>query len=123
MENLIPFKRRSSKEVPIIKYTFYNTATKKNETVDFYNYQLHLKKFGFEWTDAELEFLHTVKMSTDKKKLIRKMKMGKKRRKLLFLDESRIWNLSVSAIDRKKLISYMFGYFWTDRTIETIYPI
>ena len=26
------------------------------------------------------------------------------------------------ANNRKKLISYMFGYFWTDRTIETIYP-
>ena len=25
------------------------------------------------------------------------------------------------AINREKLISYMFGYFWTDRTIETIY--
>ena len=35
MEKLIPFKRRSSKEVPFIKYTFYNTTTEKNETVDF----------------------------------------------------------------------------------------
>ena len=26
------------------------------------------------------------------------------------------------AINREKLISYMFGYFWTDRTIETTYP-
>ena len=35
MEKLIPFKRWSSKEVPFIEYTFYNTTTKKNETVDF----------------------------------------------------------------------------------------
>ena len=61
-------------------------------------------------------------MSTDKKKLIKKMIMGKKTRKLLFLEESRVWNISVPAINREKLISYMFGYFWTDRTIETIYP-
>ena len=46
MEKLIPFNRRSSKEVPFIEYTFYNTTTKKNGTVDFYNYQFHLKKFG-----------------------------------------------------------------------------
>ena len=26
------------------------------------------------------------------------------------------------AINREKLIPYVFGYFWTDRTIETIYP-
>ena len=61
-------------------------------------------------------------MSKDKKKLIRKMTMGKKTRKLLFLDESRVWNISVAVINRKKLISHIFGYFYTDRTIETIYP-
>ena len=62
MEKLIPFKRRSSKEVPFIEYTFYNKTTKKKkkETVDFYNCQLHLEKFGFEWADAELESLYTV---------------------------------------------------------------
>ena len=68
MEKLIPFKRRSSKEVLFIEYTFCNTTIKKNETFDFYNYQLHLKKFGFERADAKLEVLYTVKMSTDKKK-------------------------------------------------------
>ena len=62
-------------------------------------------------------------MSTDKKKLIRTMTMGKKTRKLLFLDESSVSNISVPAINGEKQISYMFGYFWTDRTIETIYPI
>ena len=50
------------------------------------------------------------------------MTIGKKTRKLLFLDESRVWNLSVPTIDREKLISYMFGYFWTDRTFEKTYP-
>ena len=62
-------------------------------------------------------------MSTDKKTLLRKMTMGgKKTRKLHFLDESRVWNLSVPVINREKLISYTFGYFWRDRTIKTIYP-
>ena len=50
------------------------------------------------------------------------MTTGKKTRKLLFLGESRVWYLSVPAINRGKLISYMFGYFWTDRTIKMIYP-
>ena len=57
-----------------------------------------------------------MKMSTNKKKLIRKMAMGEETRKLLFLDESRVYNLSV-PIKKKKLISYMFGYFWTGRII------
>ena len=38
MEKLIPLKRRSSKEILFIEYTFHNTTTKKNETVDFCNY-------------------------------------------------------------------------------------
>ena len=84
MGKLILFERRSSKEVPFIEYTFYNATTKKNETVDFYNYQLHLEKSGFEQADAELEFLYTVKMSRDKKKLIRKMTMGKKQENYFF---------------------------------------
>ena len=84
MGKLILFERRSSKEVPFIEYTFYNATTKKNETVDFYNYQLHLEKCGFEQADAELEFLYTVKMSRDKKKLIRKMTMGKKQENYFF---------------------------------------
>ena len=84
MGKLILFERISSKEVPFIEYTFYNATTKKNETVDFYNYQLHLEKCGFEQADAELEFLYTVKMSRDKKKLIRKMTMGKKQENYFF---------------------------------------
>ena len=72
-EKIISFKRKSSKEVQFIEYTS-----------DFYNYQPHLGKFGFEWADAELEFLHTVKMSTDKKKLTRKMTMGKKQEENIF---------------------------------------
>ena len=35
MEKLILFKRRSSKEVPFIKYTYYNTATKKMKQLTF----------------------------------------------------------------------------------------
>ena len=60
------------------KVHFLQYNDQKNETVEFYNYELHLEKFGFEYADAKLGFLYTVKMSTDKKKLIRKMTLGKK---------------------------------------------
>ena len=66
MEKLIPFKRRSSKEVSFIEYTFYNTTTKKHETADFYNYQLHLEQFGFDWADAELESLYRQEKTNEK---------------------------------------------------------
>ena len=108
-EKIIPFKRKSSKEVPFLEYTFYNTTTKKSETVDFYNYQLHLEKYGFKWAYAELKFLNTMKRSTDKKILIRKMTMGKETRKKHFLDESRVWNISLRTINREKS---NFIYVW-----------
>ena len=35
VEKLIPFKRRSCKEVPFIEYTFYNTTIKKMKQLTF----------------------------------------------------------------------------------------
>ena len=84
MKKLIPFKRRSVKEVPFMKYTFYNTTTKKKRNSWLLQLPTSSRKVGFEWVDVELEFLYTMKMSTDKKKLIRKMTMGKKSKKITF---------------------------------------
>ena len=44
---IIPFQKRSATNCTPIKLTFYNTLTKKNEEIEFYNYFEHLKKFGF----------------------------------------------------------------------------
>ena len=51
----------------MIKYTFYNTTTKKQEKVEFYNHMLHLEKFGFQWEETNLEFRYSIEMSTDKR--------------------------------------------------------
>ena len=37
-DTIIPFQKRSAAGCPPIKLTFYNTMTKKNEGIDFYNY-------------------------------------------------------------------------------------
>ena len=65
-EKIIPFTKKTHTEVPAIKYTFYNTTTKKQEEVEFYNYSLRLEKCGFLWRDASLEFWYHVIPSTDK---------------------------------------------------------
>ena len=52
-EKTIPFQKS---EVTNIKYTYYYTTTKTQETVEFYDYFGHLEKFGFKWEDAALEF-------------------------------------------------------------------
>ena len=61
---------------------------------------IHLEKFGFEWEDTKLEFKYSVKFSNNKKKLIKKMDMGKTTRKKLFLDESRLWSFTANTTDR-----------------------
>ena len=37
-EKIIPFEKKTESEVPPRKITFYNTTTKKQEEVEFYNY-------------------------------------------------------------------------------------
>ena len=49
---------------------------------------VHLEKFGFKLEDTSLEFKYSVEFSTNKKKLIRKMSMGKATTKKLFMGES-----------------------------------
>ena len=41
---IIPFKKISETNCPPTKLSFYNTATKKNEDIAFYNYYEHQKK-------------------------------------------------------------------------------
>ena len=64
-EKLIPFEKKESSKVPNQKLTYYKTTTKKEE-VEFYDYFLHLEKFGFEWQDASTKFKYSIELSTDK---------------------------------------------------------
>ena len=45
---VIPFTKKTEKDCPRIKITFFNTTTKKNEDFLVYDYYKHLKDFGFE---------------------------------------------------------------------------
>ena len=51
---------------------------KKQETVDFYDYCDHLERLSFEWEEVQLQFRYSVKLSDDKKKLIKKDSMNNK---------------------------------------------
>ena len=47
LDKIIPFQKKAATEIPLIKLTFYNTTTKKEEDVEFCDYMMHLEKFGF----------------------------------------------------------------------------
>ena len=71
-EKIIPFKRKTKSEIPPMQLTFYNTTTKIQEEVEFYNYMLHLEKYGLGWEDSSLEFKYLVDCQLIKKGLIKK---------------------------------------------------
>ena len=78
-ETIIPSKKRS--DVAVKSFKYYDTTTKKQETVDFYDYFHHLERFSFEWEEVQLQFKYSVKLSNDKKKIIKKMSIDKQNRK------------------------------------------
>ena len=86
-----PFQKKSEKNCPHIKLFFYISTTTKNEEIIFGNYYKHLKKFGFKWENATIDFKFSIKLSTDKKKTDKKMRMSKGARSRIQFDESRIW--------------------------------
>ena len=61
----IPFQKKSATDCPPIKLTFYNTTTKKNEKIEFYNYFQHLQKFGFVWEYSPLDFRYSIEISKE----------------------------------------------------------
>ena len=83
---------------------------------------LLLEKCAFEWEDTILEFKYSIKLSNDKK-IIKRIDIGKKTTKQLFLDISRMLNNSTSTMDRPHLRSFLFGYVWNDDVIESYFNI
>lgn len=71
---------------------------------------LHLEKCAFELEDTILEFKYSIKLSNDKK-IRKRIDIGKKTRKQLFLDISRMLNNSTSTMDRPHLDLFCLGTF------------
>ena len=66
-ETVIPFQKKAPNELPQLKFTYYNTTTKKDERVEFYDYMQHLDNFDFTWKNSAIKFKYSVELSTDKK--------------------------------------------------------
>ena len=119
IEKVIRFQRKTPTEPLRLKFTFYNTSTKKNEEVEFYGYMSHVEKYNFAWEYTELAFKYSVKLSSDKSKLIKTFWMHKSTRRKSFLDEQRMWNVTLTdpnkPLENKFTVrSKMIGYFGDD---------
>ena len=84
----LTFKKRS--DVLINGFQHYDTTTKKNETVEFYDYYYHLENFGFEWNFPDLGFKYSITLSKDKKTILKKITMAKEKRFQIASNESKM---------------------------------
>ena len=69
---IILLKKKSAVDCPPIKLTFYNTTTKKNEEIEFYNYFQRLQKYDLVWEHLPINFRCSIELSADKSELIKK---------------------------------------------------
>ena len=60
-------REKNAPEPPLTKLTFYNASTKTQEEIEFYDYMMHLEKFGFLWVENDLELRYSIELSTNKK--------------------------------------------------------
>ena len=79
----------------------------------------HVEKYNFAWEYTELAFKYSVKLSSDKSKLIKTFWMHKSTRRKSFLDEQRMWNVTLTdpnkPLENKFTVrSKMIGYFGDD---------
>ena len=88
----------------------------------------HLQKYDFEWENTSLQFKYEIKLSTDKKKLIKTISMENGTRKELLLDEQRITTVeldpstpteSSTFVNRSNLLAY----FWANSVVQTYFSI
>ena len=93
----IPFVKKSKTDLPRIKFTYFNTLTKKIENFFIYDFIGHLKKFGFDWIDNNLGLRYRIRIkNSDSKKIKEKLTLDKLTRKKTITDEIRVWNMKMN---------------------------
>ena len=45
----IPFTKKSETDLPLLKYSYFDTTTKKTENLFVYDFAGHFEKYGFQW--------------------------------------------------------------------------
>ena len=103
----IPFEKKSKTKLPLKKYTYYNTTSKKK---DFFvrDYLNHFKTYGFNWEDNKIGLRYFVKKVGTK--VQKRLTLSQNSRKMIVLDEQRIFNVHNSV---KRDLSDIKNFFLT----------
>ena len=51
-------------------YNYFDTTTNKSETIEFYDYYIHVKGFGFKWENDSVRY--EITLSADQKQIEKK---------------------------------------------------
>ena len=119
----IPLIKESEADLARIKLTYFNTSTKKYEKFEIYDYLEHFKTYGCEWTNDILKFKYEIKLVLGKIQKKRKKKpLDKTTRKKIYIDESRVWKMSMRWPKNKPFIgriSYLMGYLYNENHVKS----
>lgn len=124
----IPFTKKNATDLPPLKFDYFDYSAQKTKQVSVYDFEGHLKKFGFEWKDTPSNFKYTIKKVNDK--IEKKIFLSELTRKKIVVDEQRILNLyrrfnfGQPFNVRKDLISLLDGYLFYPKqfnTTQTVY--
>ena len=61
-----PFTKKNATDLPPLKFDYFDYSAQKTKQVSVYDFEGHLKKFGFEWEDTPSNFKYTIKKVNDK---------------------------------------------------------
>ena len=111
----ILFVKKSEADLPRIKYTYYNITSKKKEDFLVYDHIDHLKNYGFNWEDDTIGLRYFIKINGTKTQ--RRLTMKAQIRKMILVDEQKIFNLHFSVKSdlsdaNKKFLSILIAYLW-----------
>ena len=111
----ILFVKKSEADLPRIKYTYYNITSKKKEDFLVYDHIDHLKNYGFNWEDDTIGLRYFIKINGTKTQ--RRLTMKAQIRKMILVDEQKIFNLHFSVKSdlsdaNKNFLSILIAYLW-----------
>ena len=114
----VPLVKKSKADLPRIKYTYFNTTSRKNEDFFVYDYMSNLRNFGFNWENSTLKLRYFIKIVGNK--IQRRLTLGKNTTKMLSIDEQRIFNVHYSikrdlSDAHKKFATILMAYLQNPR--------
>ena len=100
----IPFTKKTETDLPLIKYNYFDTITKKTENLFVYDFAGNFEKYGFQWgwNYTSVGFRYSIKKVGEK--IQKKIYLKSATRRRIVVDESRFFNMMNNFTHGDKVI-------------------